>query len=64
MAKANYIGGTWVEAADGATDDVRNPATGEVIDQVASSGATEVEDRKSTRLNSSHSSVSRMPSSA
>ena len=43
MAKANYIGGTWVEASSGAVDQVVNPATGEVIEEVASSGALEVD---------------------
>ena len=33
-------------------------------DLIAACGFCEEEDRKSTRLNSSHSSVSRMPSSA
>ncbi|QFU75115.1 succinate-semialdehyde dehydrogenase [Halioglobus maricola] len=36
-----YIDGQWVDADDGATFDVRNPATGELITQVASVGATE-----------------------
>ncbi len=43
MAKANYIGGKAIPAANGATDSVVNPATGEVIDEVARSGAGEVD---------------------
>jgi 1-pyrroline dehydrogenase len=43
VAHANYIGGQWVPAASGATDDVCNPATGEVIAQVASSDAADVD---------------------
>jgi len=39
----NFIGGQWVAAVDGATDDVLNPATGEVLAQVASSGAADAE---------------------
>jgi 1-pyrroline dehydrogenase len=44
VANQNFIGGTWVAARDGRTDDVVNPATGEVIATVASSDAAEVED--------------------
>ena len=36
----------------------------EVIGKIARCAALEVEDRKSTRLNSSHKTESRMPSSA
>ncbi len=43
MAQANYIGGTWVPADSGATDEVVDPATGAVIDSVASSGAAEID---------------------
>src|SRR5436305_5338385 len=43
MPDENWIGGRWVPAADGATDEVLNPATGEVLAKVASSGATEVD---------------------
>ena len=43
MAKQNYIGGKWVDAKDGATDKVVNPATGEVLDEVAASGAADVD---------------------
>ena len=32
------IGGTWVDAADGATFDVRDPSTGEVLCAVADAG--------------------------
>jgi 1-pyrroline dehydrogenase len=39
----NFIGGAWVAAADGATDPVLNPATGEVLAEVASSGADDAE---------------------
>ena len=37
MARQNFIGGAWRDAGNGATDEVLNPATGEVIDEVASS---------------------------
>ncbi len=43
MGFDNFIGGTWVAARDGRTDDVVNPATGEVIATVASSDAADVE---------------------
>jgi 1-pyrroline dehydrogenase len=43
MAKQNYIGGKWVDAKSGATDKVVNPATGEVLDEVASSDAADVD---------------------
>lgn len=36
-----YINGQWVNADDGKTFDVQNPATGEVITQVASMGTNE-----------------------
>ncbi len=39
----NFIGGTWRDADSGATDDVINPATGEVITAVASSGPSDVD---------------------
>ena len=37
------IDGMWVDASDGAVDDIRNPATGEAIDTVPSGGAPDVE---------------------
>lgn len=43
MQTLNSIGGELRPAADGATDDVLNPATGEVIAAVASSGAADVD---------------------
>ena len=43
MSYANYIGGTWVAAADSSTDAVVDPATGERIAEVAASGAAEVD---------------------
>ena len=43
MANDNFIGGTWVAARDGRTDDVVNPATGEVIATVTSSDAADVD---------------------
>ncbi|MGZ4717086.1 MAG: aldehyde dehydrogenase family protein, partial [Acidimicrobiales bacterium] len=43
MHHENFIGGEWVAAKDGATDAVLNPATGEVIAEVASSGAADAE---------------------
>ncbi|MBE1290198.1 MAG: aldehyde dehydrogenase family protein [Rhodobacteraceae bacterium] len=41
MREANYIAGAWVGADDGATLDVTNPATGEVIGQIPKSGQSE-----------------------
>jgi len=41
--RANFIGGAWVDAGDGRTDAVIDPATGEEIAQVASSGAADVD---------------------
>lgn len=43
MPDQNFIAGSWVPAADGATDDVLNPATGEVLTRVPSSGAADVD---------------------
>jgi 1-pyrroline dehydrogenase len=43
MNHANYIGGKWVPAVDGATDAVVDPATEQQIAEVASSGAAEVD---------------------
>jgi len=43
VANENFIGGTWVAARDGRTDDVVNPATGAVIATVTSSGAADVD---------------------
>jgi len=37
----SFINGDWVGASDGATLDVTNPATGEVIASVAKVGAAE-----------------------
>jgi 1-pyrroline dehydrogenase len=44
MAKQNFIGGSWRDAKSGATDKVLNPATGEVLDEVASSDAVDVDE--------------------
>src|SRR3954447_4196594 len=44
MAGGNYIGGKWVPARSGAVDQVLEPATGEVLDEVASSDAADVDD--------------------
>ncbi|MBM3671497.1 MAG: gamma-aminobutyraldehyde dehydrogenase [Actinobacteria bacterium] len=44
MPKQNFIGGKWLDAKSGATDKVVNPATGEVLDEVASSDAADVVD--------------------
>ena len=41
MANANFIGGDWQQARSEATDDVVNPATGEVIASVAKCGTAE-----------------------
>ncbi len=44
MPDQNFIAGTWRDARDGATDEVLNPATGEVLAKVPASGATEVDE--------------------
>ena len=41
--RSNFIGGAWVEAAEGRTDAVIDPATGEPMAEVASSGAPDVD---------------------
>ncbi|HVN50270.1 MAG TPA: gamma-aminobutyraldehyde dehydrogenase [Acidimicrobiales bacterium] len=43
MHHENFIGGAWAPAEDGATDKVLNPATGEVLAEVASGGAADAE---------------------
>jgi 1-pyrroline dehydrogenase len=43
MAHENFIGGAWKPAAGGATDDVVDPASGEIIAQVPASDATDVD---------------------
>ena len=40
--RGNFIGGEWREGADGGVDEVLDPATGEVIAEVASSSAADV----------------------
>ena len=44
MAESNFIGGAWKPARSGATDPVLDPATGEQLDEVASSDAADVDD--------------------
>jgi 1-pyrroline dehydrogenase len=44
MARENFIGGTWRAAKSGKTDEVRNPATGEVLDEVAASSAADIDE--------------------
>ena len=44
MARENYIGGTWRAAKSGTTDEVRNPATGELLDEVAASDRVDVDE--------------------
>jgi 1-pyrroline dehydrogenase len=44
MPDQNYIGGAWRDARDGGTDEVLNPATGEVLAKVPASGAAEIDD--------------------
>ena len=44
MKHANHIGGEWVAARSGATDEVLAPATGEVITSVPSSDAADIDD--------------------
>jgi 1-pyrroline dehydrogenase len=43
MARENYIGGAWMPARTGATDPVVAPATGDPLEEVASSGAVDVD---------------------
>jgi 1-pyrroline dehydrogenase len=43
MSLENFIGGAWVPATNGVTDEVLAPATGESIATVASSGAADVD---------------------
>jgi 1-pyrroline dehydrogenase len=43
MADQNFIGGSWSDARSGATDEVLNPATGEVLAKVPASGAEEID---------------------
>ena len=43
MADQNFIDGSWVDARGGATDEVLNPATGEVLAKVPASGAEDVD---------------------
>jgi 1-pyrroline dehydrogenase len=43
MPNQNFVAGEWRDAASGATDDVLNPATGEVLDRVPASGADDVD---------------------
>ena len=44
MARENFIGGTWRAAKSGKTDEVRNPATGELLDEVAASARDDVDE--------------------
>jgi len=43
MLSENFIDGRWQPAIDGAVDEVKNPSTGEVIGQVPSSSAADVD---------------------
>ena len=43
MPDQNFIGGSWVDARDGATDEIVNPATGEVLAKVPASDAADVD---------------------
>ncbi|CAB4613101.1 unannotated protein [freshwater metagenome] len=43
MSRENFIGGAWVPAKSGATDEILAPATGESIATVASSDAADVD---------------------
>src|SRR5256886_6874484 len=67
--KPMYINGEWVFAEGGATFDVINPADQSTVASIANGAKPEIEravqaasaafrDRKSTRLNSSHSQIS------
>jgi 1-pyrroline dehydrogenase len=44
MARENFIGGTWRPAKSGETDEVLNPATGEVLDTVPASAQEDVDE--------------------
>ena len=44
MATDNFIGGKWVPARSGKTDDVLDPATGDVIASVTSSDEADIDD--------------------
>ena len=43
LQRQAYIDGEWVDADDGATMPVKNPATGEVIIEIAKVGAEETD---------------------
>jgi len=43
MPDQNFIGGSWRDASSGATDEVLNPATGEVLAKVPSSDAADID---------------------
>jgi 1-pyrroline dehydrogenase len=43
MPDQNFIGGSWVDARGGATDEVLNPATGEVLAKTPASGAEDID---------------------
>ena len=75
----HYVNGQRVDGASGRFSNVFNPALGSVSARVPLASTAEVSaavaaakaafpawagDRKSTRLNSSHTDISRMPSSA
>ncbi len=41
--KKLLIGGVWIDAADGQTLDVKNPATGETLDRVPAGSAEDID---------------------
>ena len=43
MPNLNYVGGEWIEAADGAREQILNPANGEVLAEVPDSGEADVD---------------------
>ena len=59
-----YIDDEFIAGGGRKEQDVVNPANGRVIGKLPHASKEDLEDRKSTRLNSSHVSESRMPSSA
>ena len=59
VGQGTYDASDWDEAIAEATDEVR---AGDIVDQFLEMPM--LADRKSTRLNSSHTDISRMPSSA
>ena len=62
-AHKNFIGGRWVDAAEGGTMEVLNPATGETIAEVPSCTAADVDARSRRRRRRCPSGSTRRPAS-